>query len=76
MQVWVGGDTNACYARSNLIDLNDFLIHSNALYIGLSCNLITQSHGVRFCEYINKWQLFLLYFMLTKNRVYNLHVSI
>ena len=52
------GETNACFARSKLIDLNDFLIHSNALNIPLLRNLITQSHGDSFYEYINKWQLF------------------
>ena len=40
------------------MDLNDFLIHSNALNIRLSRNLITQSRGDRFREYINKWQTF------------------
>ena len=39
------------------MDLNDFLIHSNALNIRLSRNLITQSRENRFREYINKWQL-------------------
>ena len=38
------------------MDLNDFLIHNNALNIQLSPNLITQSHEDRFREYINKWQ--------------------
>ena len=32
------------------MDLNDFLIHSNALNIQLSRNLIMQSHGDRFRE--------------------------
>ena len=40
------------------MDLIDFLIHSNALNIRLLRNLITQSHGDRFHEYIHKWQLF------------------
>ena len=40
------------------MDLNDFLIRSNVLNIRLSRNLITQSHRDRFCEYINKWQLY------------------
>ena len=31
MQGWLGGKINACYARSKSMDLNDFLIHSNAL---------------------------------------------
>ena len=42
------------------MDLNDFLIRSNALNIWLSLNLITQPHGHRFREYTNKWQLFML----------------
>ena len=36
------------------MDLNDFLIQSNALDIQLLRNLITQSHVDRFREYINK----------------------
>ena len=36
------------------MDLNDFLILSNALNIRLSRNLITQSHGDRFRKYISK----------------------
>ena len=51
--MWVGGETNACFARLKSMDLNDFLIHSNALNIRLSRNLITQSHGDRFHKYIN-----------------------
>ena len=39
------------------MDLNDFLIHSNALNIRLSRNLITQSCRDRLHEYINKSQL-------------------
>ena len=39
------------------MDLDEFLIHSNALNIQLSRNLITQSRGDRFREYTNKWQL-------------------
>ena len=39
------------------MDLNDFLIHSNALNIRLSRNLITQSCRDRFHKYINKSQL-------------------
>ena len=54
----MGGEANACFARSKSMDLNDFLIHSKALNIRLSRNLITQSYGDRFHEYINKWQLF------------------
>ena len=50
----MGGETNACFARSKSMDLNDFLIHSKALNIQLSRNLITQSYGDRFHEYINK----------------------
>ena len=57
MQRWVGGETNACFASSKSMDLNDFLIHSKALDIQLSRNLITQFHDDRFREYINKWQL-------------------
>ena len=38
------------------MDLNDFLIHSYALNTRLSRNLIMQSHGDRFREYINKLQ--------------------
>ena len=40
------------------MDLNNFLIYSNALSIRLSRNLVTQSHGDRFREYVNKFQLF------------------
>ena len=54
VQGWIDGETNACFARSKSMDLNDFLIHSNALNIRLSRNLITQSRGDRFREYINK----------------------
>ena len=54
----MGGETNVCIAASKLMDLNDLLIHSNALNIRLSRNLITQSRGNRFCEYMQKWQLF------------------
>ena len=54
----MGGETKVCFARSKSMDnLNDSLIHSNALNIPLSRNLITQHHGDRFHEYINKWQL-------------------
>ena len=57
------------------MDLNDFLIHSNALNIRLSGNLITQSIGDRFCEYINKWQLLeALPFLLDWNMFINLLV--
>ena len=52
---WVGGETKACFARSKPMDVNDFLIHSNTLNIRLSRNLIAQSRGDHFCEYI-KWQ--------------------
>ena len=34
--------------------MNDFLIHSNSLDIRLLRNLITQSRGDGFREYINK----------------------
>ena len=64
MQGWVAGETNACFARSKLMELNGFLTHSNALNIRLSHNLITQSRGDRFCEYINNWQFC---------NIYNLH---
>ena len=50
----MGGETNVCIAASKLMDLNDLLIHSNALNIRLSRNLITQSRGNRFCEYMQK----------------------
>ena len=40
------------------LHLNDFLNPSNALNICLSRNLITQSRGDHFREYINKLQLF------------------
>ena len=40
------------------MDLNAFLIRSNALNIRLPRNLFTQSHGTIFREYINKSQLF------------------
>ena len=40
------------------MDLIYFSILSNVLNIQLSGNLITQSHKDRFCELINKWQLF------------------
>ena len=49
--------TKAYFARSKSKDLNDFLIHSNALNIWLPRNLSTQSRGDRFHEYINTWQL-------------------
>ena len=39
----LGGKTNTCFARSKSMDLNDFLIISNALSI--QCDLVTQSHG-------------------------------
>ena len=35
----MGGEANACFARSESIDLIDFLIHSNVLNIPLSRNL-------------------------------------
>ena len=54
MQGWLGGETNACFARSKSMDLNDFLIHRNALNIRLSRNLTTQTHGDHFREYINE----------------------
>ena len=38
------------------MDLNEILIDSNALNVRLSRNLITQSCGDHFREYINKWQ--------------------
>ena len=47
-------ETNACFARSKLMGLNNFFIRSNALSIWLTCNLIKQSHGDRFRECINK----------------------
>ena len=50
---WFTLKTKACFARSKSMDLNDFLIHSSALNIRLSCNLITQSPEDRFHEYIN-----------------------
>ena len=54
---WVGGETKVCFAGSKSMDLNDFLIHSNALNTRLSPNLVTQPLGDRFRKYINKWQL-------------------
>ena len=48
------------------MDLNDFSIHSNALNIRLLHNLIMQSHGDHFREYINKWQLLVLISMLSQ----------
>ena len=51
------GDTEDSFAKSKSMDLNDFLINCNALNNRLSPNLITQSRGDRFREYINKWQL-------------------
>ena len=54
----MGGQTIAYFARSKSIDLNDFLIQSNALNIELSHKLITLSHENRFREYICKWPLF------------------
>ena len=57
LQGVVGGETNVCFDRSKSMDLNKFLIHSNALNIRLSRNLITQSRRDRFREHINKWQL-------------------
>ena len=50
-------ETKASFARSKSMDLNDFLIHSNALKIRLSRNLITQSDGGHYREYVNKWKL-------------------
>ena len=61
----MGGETKVCFARLRSMDLNDFLIHSNALNIRLSRNLITQSRGDRFREYINKWQLTVVNYTLT-----------
>ena len=57
MQSWVDGETKACFAKLKSMDLNDFLINCNALNNRLSPNLITQSRGDRFREYINKWRL-------------------
>ena len=45
----MGGETNACFAKSKSMDLNDFLIYSNDFLIFL----ITQSRRNRFREYIN-----------------------
>ena len=42
------------------MDLNDFLIHNNALNIRLSRNLITQSRRDRFREYINYFDNYFL----------------
>lgn len=51
---WVGGETKAFFTRSNLMDLNNFLIHSNALKIRLLRSLITQLREDRCRENINK----------------------
>ena len=50
----VGGDTEASFARSKSMDLNDFLIYSNTLNIRLFRNLNTKFRGDCFHEYINK----------------------
>ena len=75
MQAWVGGETNACFARSKSMNLNDFLIYRNTLTIWLSRNLITQSHGDRFRECINKWQLFLILLTFDLNFVPKKHYN-
>lgn len=33
VQRWLGGETNTCFARLKWMDMNDFLICSNALKI-------------------------------------------
>ena len=50
--------TKACLSRLKLLNLNDLLIHCNALNVWLWRNLIMQSRGDHFHEYINKWQFF------------------
>ena len=48
------------------MDLKDFLVCSNALNIQFSRNLITQSYGNRFRDYMNKWQLFFTFYVKRK----------
>ena len=57
------------FAGSKSMDLNGFLIRSNALNIQLSRNLFAQSHGNFFREYINKWQSFRVLFKYWKKKL-------
>ena len=52
------------------MDLNDFLIHTNALIILLSRNLITKSHGDRVLEYIDNDNYFLIPTSNKNNLIY------
>ena len=44
MQKWVGRETTTSFARSRVMDLNDFLICKNALNIRFSRDIVAQSH--------------------------------
>ena len=57
-QQWFMLKTKACLSRLKLLNLNDLLIHCNTLNVWLWRNLIMQSRGDHFHEYINKWQFF------------------
>ena len=45
---WVEGENNTCFAKSKLMELNNFLICSNVLNIQFLRNIVTQSHGDHF----------------------------
>ena len=57
------------------MDLNDFLIHSNALNIRLSRNLITQSRRDRFREYINYFDNYFLIPTSNENNLIYLFIT-
>ena len=48
MQKWVGRETTTSFARSRVMDLNDFLICKNALNIRFSRDIVAQSHEDHF----------------------------
>ena len=48
MQKWVGRETTTSFARSGVMDLNDFLICKNALNIRFSRDIVAQSHEDHF----------------------------
>ena len=64
-------ETKACFARSKSMDLNDFLIHSNALNIRLSRNSITESRRDGFREYIINHNYFLIPTLNKNNLIYS-----
>ena len=57
------------------MDLNDFLIHNNALNIRLSRNLITQSRRDRFREYINCFDNYFLIPTSNENNLIYLFIT-